>query len=133
MATPSGQPSTITPEPTHQSPLIIPSDDDSITSQTSLLPSSPSDNQPQPLINIKSSEPSDVLLHKNLVEPLSLRTLNLVHKDYSNLPHIPSSSTPAPCDNRTQSESLNLHRILGCRQFRNQKNLTAATNDSLLN
>ena len=80
MATPSGRPSKITPEPKHQLPHIIPSDDDSITSQTSLLPSLQSNNQPQPLINIKSSEPSDVLLHKNLVEPLSLRTINLDHK-----------------------------------------------------
>ena len=131
--TPSGRPSTITPELTHQSPHIIPSDDESITYQTSLSASLKSDNKPQSLINIKANEPSDALLHKNSVEPLSLRTLNLVHKDASNLPHIPPSSTPAPCENRTQFESLNLHRIFGCRQFRNQKHLTAATNASLVN
>ena len=124
MATPSGIPSTITPEPTHQSPHIIPSDDESITSKTSLLPSLQSENQPQPLINIKAIEPSD---------KLSLRTLKLVHKETSNLPPIPPSSTPTPCENRTQFESLNLHHIFGCRQFRNQKHLTAATNASLVN
>ena len=89
MATPSGRPSTITPEPTHQSPHIIPSDYGSITSQTSLPPSLQCNNQPQPLIHIKASEPSDALLHKNLVEPISLRTLTLVHKDASKLPPIP--------------------------------------------
>ena len=133
METPSGRSSTITPEPTHQLPHIIPSDDESITSQTSLAPSFQSDNQPQPLINIKSSDPNDSLLHKNSLEPLSLRTLKLIHKDTSNLPPIPPSSTPAPCENRTQFNSLNLHRIFGCRQFRNQKHLTAATNASLVN
>ena len=45
----------------------------------------------------------------------------------------PPLSTPAQCENRTQFESLNLHRIFGCRQFRNQKHITAETNASLVN
>ena len=89
MTTPSGRPSTITTEPKHQSPHIIPSDNESIASQTSLLPSLHSDNKPQPLIKIKASEPSDELIHKNLVEPLSICTINIVHKDTTNLPPIP--------------------------------------------
>ena len=133
MATHSGIPSTITSELTQQPPHIIPSDDESITSQTSLPPSPQSNNQPQPLIKIKASEPRDATLHKNLAEPISLRTLKLVYKDAYNLPPITPYSTPAPCDNITQFESLNLHRIFGCRQFRNQKHLTAATNASLVN
>ena len=133
MTTPSGIPSTITPEITRQSTHIIPSDDEPITFQTSLPASLQRNNQPQSLIDIKASEPSNAILQKNSVEPLSLCTLNLVHKDASNLPPIPPSSTPAPCENRTQFESLNLHRIFGCRQFRNQKHLTAATNASLVN
>ena len=133
MATPSGLPSTITPETKTQSPHIIPSDDESISSQVSLLTSLNSNNQPQPPIEIKSSEPSNAILHKNLVEPLSTRTLNLVHKDANNLPPISQSSTPAPCENITQFESLNLNCISGCRKFRNQKHLTAATNASLVN
>ena len=64
---------------------------------------------------------------------LSLCTLNLFHKDASNLPPIPPSSTPASCDNRTQFESLNLHHKFVCRQLSNQKHLTAATNASLVN
>ena len=67
-----------------------------------------------------------------MVEPLSIRTLNLVHKDATNLPPIPPSSTPAPCKYRTQFKSLNIHRIFGCLYFRNQKHLTAATNSSLV-
>ena len=133
MTTPSVRPSTITPELTHKSPNIIPSDYESITYQTSLPASLQSKNQPQYLINIKAIEPSNVLLHKNSVEPLSLHTLTIVHKDASNLYPIPPSSTPAPCDNRTKFELLNLHRIFRCRQFRNQKHLTAATNASLVN
>ena len=133
MATTSGRPYTITPESKPQSPHIIPSDDESISSQTSLLPSLNSDNQPQPPIKIKSSEPSDAILHKNSVEPLSIRTLNLVHKDANNLPPIPPSSTPAPCENRTQFDSLNLHRIFVCRPFINQKYITASTNTSMVN
>ena len=52
METPSGRPYIITPEPKPQSPHIITSDDESISSQTSLLPSLNSDNQTQPLIKI---------------------------------------------------------------------------------
>ena len=89
MATPSGRPYIINPEPKPQSPHIIPSDYESISSQTYLLPSLNSDNQPQNLIEIKASEPSDAIIHNNSVEPLSIRTLNLVHKDANNLPPIP--------------------------------------------
>ena len=133
MTTPSGRLSTITPELTHQSTHTIPSYDESITFHTSLPASLQSDNKPQSLLNIKSSEPSDALLHKNSVEPLSLRTLNPVHKDATDLPPILPSSTPAPYENRTQFELFNIHRIFGCRQFSNQKHLTAETNASLVN
>ena len=133
METPSGCPSTTNPEPKPQSTHIISSYDESISSQTSLLPYLNSYNQPQPLIEIKASEPSDTIIQKNSFKPLSIITLNLVHKDANNLPPIPPSLTPEPCDNRTQFESLNIYRIFGCRQFRNQKHLTAATNASLVN
>ena len=102
MATPSGRPSTITPEPKPQSPQIIPSDDESISSQTSLLPSLNSENQPQYPIEIKAIEPSDAILHKNYLELLYISTHNILHRDANNLPPTPPSSTPAPCDNRTQ-------------------------------
>ena len=91
-----------------------------------------SDNQTQTPIEIKASEPIYAILHKDLVKPLSILTLNLVHKYANNLPHIPPSSTSATCKNRTQFESLNLNHIFGYRKFRNQNHLTAATNASLL-
>ena len=133
MATPSGHPSTITPEPKPQSPHIISSDEDSISSQAPLSPSIYIDCIPQPSTKFTPTEPSNATLHKNYIKPLSIHTLNIVHINVTNLPPIPPSSTPAPCNNWTQFESLNLHHIFGCRQFRNQKHLTAATNAILVN
>ena len=89
------------------------------------LPMSPTKDQ--------TTEPSDETLHKNSVESLSTRTINIVHNDATNIPPVPPSSTPAPCKNMTKFESLNLHRIFGCRQFRNQKQLTAAINAIIVN
>ena len=57
----------------------------------------------------------------------------MVHKEATNLPPIPPSSTPEPCKNRKYFEYLNPHQIFGCRKFRNEKHLTAETNASLVN
>ena len=133
MATPSGRPSTITPEPKPQSPSIIPSNEYSISSQDPLPPSIDIDCLPQPLIKVPPTEPSDATLHNNSIKPLSISTLTMFHRYTTNLPPIPQSSTPAPCDNQTQFESLNIHRIFGCRKFRNHKHLIAATNAILVN
>ena len=84
------------------------------------------------MTKITATYTRNATLHKNSVEPLSIRTLNLVHRDAKNLSPIPPSLAPVPCDNRTQFESLNIHRIFGCRQFRNQNHLTTATNESLV-
>ena len=132
VVTPPDRPSTITYEPTPQSSHIIPSDEESISSQNSLPPSLNIDCIPHPSTKIKPTEPSDATINKKSIEPLSIRTLNIVHRDSLNLPPIPPSLIPAPCNNITQSESLNLHRIFGCSKFRNQNDLTAATNASLV-
>ena len=132
MDTPSDRPSMITPQPKPQSPHIIPSYEDSTSFQASLPPSIDIEFLPQPLNKVLPTEPSNVTLHKNSIEPLSISTLNLVHRDDTNLTPIPPSSIPSPCDNQTQSEYLNIHHILGCRQFRNKKHLAAATNASLV-
>ena len=79
------------------------------------------------------TDPRNETLHKNSIETLSISTLNLVHRDSTNIPPIPPSSTLAPCENWTQFESLNIHRIFVCRKFYNQKHCTAATNASLVN
>ena len=133
MDTPSGRPSTVTPEPKPLSTHTIPSDEDSISSQAPLPPSIEIDCLPHPSTKVKPTEPSDAKLQKNSIKPLSIRTLNMVHRDATNLLPIPPSLTPAPCDNLTQFESLDLHRIFGCKQSRNQKYLTAETNASLVN
>ena len=132
MTTSSGRPSIITPEPTPQSPHIIPSYEESISSKASLPLSINIDCLPQPSTKITPTETRDETLHKNSVEPLSIRTINLVHRDASNLTPTLTSLTLVPFKNRTQFKFLNIHCIFGCRQFRNQKHLTAATNVSLM-
>ena len=121
MNTPSSRPSTITPDPTPQSPHIITPYEEFISSQPPLPNFIDIDCLPHPLTNVPLTEPRDATLHKNSIEPLSIRTLNMVHRDATNLPFIPPSSTPAPCENLTKFESLNHHRIFGCRQFLNKK------------
>ena len=96
MTTPSGRPSTITPEPTPQSPHIIPADEESISYQNSLPPYLNIDCLPQPSTKIKPTEPSDETIHKNSFEPIFIRNINLVHRDAINLPPTPPYLTPAP-------------------------------------
>ena len=88
---------------------------------------------PTPPTKDTTTETSNKTLHKKSVEPLYILTLNIVHKEATNIPSVPPSSTPAPCKNRTQFESLNFHRIFWYHQFWNQKYLTAETNTSLIN
>ena len=131
MATPSGHPSTITPSDNSQSPHIIPSDEDYIFYETPLYITIDIQPVPPPPTKDPTTEPSYETLHKKSVEPLFIRTINIDHKDATNLPPVPLSSTPAPCKNRTHFKSLNLHRIFGFRQFYNKKYLTAETNAML--
>ena len=132
MDTPSVRPSKITPAQKPQSPHIITSDEKSLSSKPSILPSMDINRLPQHPTKVPPNEPSVTTLHKNSVEPIPIRTLNMVHRDATNLPPIPPSLTLAPCENRTQFKSLNLHCIFGCRKFRNQKHLTAETNASIV-
>ena len=57
---------------------------------------------PPPTTKDPTTESSDETLHNNYVEPLSMRTLNLVHNYATNILIVPPSSTPEPCKNRTQ-------------------------------
>ena len=111
MATPSGHPSTITPDDNPQSPYIIPSYEDSIWSKPPLPITAHIQPVPPTSTEDTTTEPSDETLHRNSIEPLSICNLNLVHNDAINLPPVSPSSTPSPCKNRTQFESLNLHSI----------------------
>ena len=67
MATLSGRPYKITPEPTPQSPHIIPSYEESISPQISLPPSLKIYYPPQTSIKIKAADPNNEIIHKNLV------------------------------------------------------------------
>ena len=99
IATPSGRPSTITPDTKTQFPHIIPSDEDSISYQPPLSPSIYIDCLPQPSAKVPPTEASNATLQKNSIETLYIRTLNMFHIDATNLPPTPPSSTPAPCNN----------------------------------
>ena len=133
MSTPSSCPSTITPAQKIQSPHIIPSDEKPLSSQPHLPPSVDINYLPQPQTKVIPTEPSNANFHKNSLEILSIHILNLVHKEATNIPPIPSSSTTTPCENRTKFEYLNLHQIFGCRQLCNKKHLTTAENKILFN
>ena len=133
MDTTSGRPSAINPSHTPQYPQIIPSYEESLYSQPPLPPYIDIGCIPPPPTKVPPNEPSNETLQKNALEPLYILTLNLVHKDATNIPPIPNSLTPEPYNNRTQFESLNLYRIFGCRQFRNQRHLTAENNACLVN
>ena len=67
MDTPSGRPSTITPDPTTQSPHIIPSDEDSISHKPPLPPSIDTHCLPYTSTNVPPTEPSNGNLHKNSI------------------------------------------------------------------
>ena len=133
MVIPSNLPSMITPADNHQYPHLIPLDDYYVFIETHLHITIDIQPVPPPPIKYPTNEPSEKTLHKKSVEPLSIRTLNLIHMDATNLPPVPPSSTLAPCKNMTQFESLILHRIFGFCKFRNQNHLTAVTNASLVN
>eukprot|EP00804_Cyclotella_cryptica_P014487 CCRYP_004816-RA/>CCRYP_004816-RA protein AED:0.72 eAED:0.72 QI:0/-1/0/1/-1/1/1/0/939 len=70
--------------------------------------------------------PDKELLHSTTL-PLSSRILKTIHSDPTNLPPIPPYATPSAIESRTQFDSLKLHRIFGCRRFRNQEHVTAAS------
>ena len=81
VATPSGRPSTITPANNHQYPHLITSDEDSICTEPPLPITTYIQPVPLPPTEYPTTEPRYKTLHKNSAEPLSIRTLNLVHKD----------------------------------------------------
>ena len=100
MSTPYGCPSTITPADNQQYPNLITSYEDSLFSELPLLIITYIQPVPPPPTKDTNTEPSDKTLHKNSSEPLSILTLLFVQKDKTNLPPVPPSSTPSPCQNR---------------------------------
>eukprot|EP00956_Cyclotella_meneghiniana_P030527 scaffold77041_cov51-Cyclotella_meneghiniana.AAC.7 len=58
--------------------------------------------------------------------------MNAVHHNPRELPPVPPAYTPAACENRTTFDALKLHKIFGCRKFRTQSHLIAASKNASL-
>ena len=80
MDTTSGRPSAINPSHTPQYPQIIPSYEESLYSQPPLPPYIDIKCLSQPSTKVPPTEPSNATLKKNSIEPLFIRTLNMVNK-----------------------------------------------------
>jgi hypothetical protein len=65
-------------------------------------------------------------------QPLTKRMLAHIHDDPSSLPEVPPEYTPGPTENTTTFDQLRLHRIFGCRRFKNQNHITAASKNAEL-
>ena len=132
-------------------PILIPPDDSS-TSSDAVLPSSSSLPPTPPTVlplNDTADEsaneapleypPTDATLSipdadllTNTKQPLSTLTIRKLHADPDNVPDIRPCNTPAPCENRSVFDTLKLHKIFGCRRFRNQQHLTASSANAKL-
>ena len=85
MAIPLGRPSIITPADNHEYPNLIPSDEDYLYTEPPLLIIKDIQPVALPLTKDPTTEPSNETLQNNSIEPLSIRTLNIVHKYATNL------------------------------------------------
>ena len=83
-----------------------------------------------------SPDTSDIMSDSDLMatasEPLPLSLLSLLHPDPTSLPPIRPENTPAPCESRTLFDPLKLHKIFGCRRFKNQQHIIAASQNATL-
>lgn len=104
-----------------------------ITSPT-MSPAPPPSFNPQP----SASQPSEPVLISNdelitaSAEPLSTKALAAIHSDPALLPPVPPANTPGPAEKRTTFDPLKLHHIFGCRRFRNQQHVIAASANAKL-
>jgi hypothetical protein len=74
----------------------------------------------------------DEELITNSSQPITTKLLASLHSDPSKLPPVPPANTPGPAEHRTTFDSLKLHRIFGCRCFKNQNHLIAASSNAQL-
>ena len=58
--------------------------------------------------------------------------LNKLHLNPANIPDVRPCNTPAACENRTTFDTLKLHKIFGCRRFRNQQHLAQSSANAKL-
>ena len=122
---------------TKTSSTIVP-DDQSVqtTSTASLTDDDSSVSETIPDISAPTSPPPPsvtIIDDKDLsTKPISKSTLLKLHTDPEDLPDIRPCDTPAPCENRTVFDTLKLHKIFGCRRFRNQQHVTDASSNATL-
>ena len=89
-------------------------------------------------VNDPATEPTDTIIisDKQLIEStrlrLSPRLLKAIYLDPIILPPVPPYATPAAAESRTTFDPLKLHRIFGCRRFRNQEHITSASRNAKL-
>lgn len=134
---------------TSSPPDVIPPDDASTASSStetdssnvslSSSPADPSSSSTDSSIDGQSPSssnsptvPSDEDILQQASSPLPPSILKSLHHDPSQLPSIPPSSVAAPCEHRTEFDPLKLHRIFGCKQYRNQHHITAASSNASL-
>ena len=56
--------------------------------------------------------------------PSAVDLLSTVHELPAELPDVRPCNVPEPCESRVDFDNLKLHRIFGCRHFRNQQQVT---------
>eukprot|EP00956_Cyclotella_meneghiniana_P020999 scaffold37679_cov76-Cyclotella_meneghiniana.AAC.13 len=109
-------------------PKSGPAPSPSFTPTPSSADATPSTPSPQP-----TSIPfSDDELISASATPISSKTLQSLHSNPDNLPPVPPACTPGPAECRTTFDPLKLHRIFGCRRFRNQQHVIAASSNAKL-
>ncbi|KAL7459292.1 hypothetical protein ACHAWC_010958 [Mediolabrus comicus] len=102
-----------------------PADSSSTSADSSIDDEPPSPSDP-PTVPSDDDSPQQASL------PLPPSIFKSLHHDPSNLPSIPPSSVAAPCEHRTEFDPLKLHRIFGCKQYRHQQHITAASSNASL-
>jgi len=55
-----------------------------------------------------------------------------LHANPDDIPDIGPCNTPTLCENRTTFDTLKLHKIFGCRRFRNQQHLASSSANTKL-
>eukprot|EP00956_Cyclotella_meneghiniana_P015761 scaffold24459_cov75-Cyclotella_meneghiniana.AAC.2 len=92
----------------------------------------PTSPPPSPPTTPEPSVISDDELIAASSEPISTNTLQKLHHNTDSLPPVPPANTPGPAEQRTTFDPLKLHRIFGCRRFRNQQHVLAASANAKL-
>ena len=145
--------SSTTPVPSAATPNVIePDSDDDIDQVTYRIPTPKSTQslpapakpappipppQPAPDQQLEEDPPeseniSEAELLANTSTPLSQTMLNKLHSSPDDIPEVRPCNTPAACENRTTFDTLKLHKIFGCRRFRNQQHLAQSSANAKL-